>query len=265
MRIKDDCGSWVDDRETIAQTFITAYEARFKSSYQGARPLPYLGLAKLVTDDDNRSLIRMPTLDEIKQALFSIDANKTPGPDGFSAGFFQTYWNIVGTDFSHGILEFFQTGRMLREINHTFITLIPKTDNPSLTSRHRPISLCSTIYKTIVKIVVNRMRPLLDKLVSPYQSAFIPTRSIHDNILLTHEILHKFKNCKGKTAWAALKIDIKKAYDRLEWDFITKCLQELGFHPQWIHWILTCVSSVSYSLLNDGEPKGFFHPTRCIR
>jgi len=109
------------------------------------------------------------------------------------------------------------------------------------------------------------MTPLLDKLVSPYRSAFISTRSIHDNILLTHEILHKFKNCKGKTAWAALKIDIKKAYDRLEWDFITKCLQELGFHPQWIHWILTCVSSVSYSLLIDGEPKGFFHPTRCIR
>ena len=139
-------------------------------------------------------------------------------------GFFQKYWNIVGTDFYQGILEFFRTGRMLKEINHTFITLISKNDNPSLTSHYRPISLCSTFYKTIAKVLVNRMRPLLDRLISPYQSAFIPNRSIHDNILLTHEILHKFKNCKGNTAWAAFKLDMEKAYDRLEWDFIAKCL-----------------------------------------
>jgi len=109
------------------------------------------------------------------------------------------------------------------------------------------------------------MRPLLDTLVSPYQSAFVPNRSIHDNILLTHEILHKFKNCKRKTVWAVLKLDMEKAYDRLEWDFINKCLHELGFHPQWIQWIFKCISSVSYFLLIDGEPKGFFQLTRGIR
>jgi len=68
------------------------------------------------------------------------------------------------------------------------------------------------------------MRPLLDKLVSPYQSAFTRGRSIHDNILLSHEILHKFKECKEKTAWVAMKLDMEMAYDRLEWDFIDKCL-----------------------------------------
>ena len=70
--------------------------------------------------------------------------------------------------------------------------------------------------------------------------------------------------CKGKTTWTAIKLDMKKAYDRLEWDFINKCLQELGFHPKWIQWILKCISSVSYSLLIDGEPKGFFQPMRGI-
>jgi len=105
---------------------------------------------------------------------------------------------------------------MLKEINRTFITLIPKIENPSRTSHYQPISLRSTIYKTIAKILVNRMRPLLDKLVSPFQSAFILDRSIHDNILLTHEILHKFHMCKGKTASTAIKLDMEKAYDRLE-------------------------------------------------
>jgi len=67
------------------------------------------------------------------------------------------------------------------------------------------------------------MRPLLDKLISPVQSAFVPGRSIHDNILLTHEIMPKFKNLKSRTSWVAIKLDMEKAYDRLEWDFILKC------------------------------------------
>jgi len=108
------------------------------------------------------------------------------------------------------------------------------------------------------------MQPLLDKLVSPYQSIFIPGRSIHDNILLSHEILHKFKKCKGKTAWVAMKLDMKKAYDRLEWDFIDKCLQELGFHPQWIKWIMECISCVSYSLLINEVLHGLLQPSRGI-
>jgi len=86
---------------------------------------------------------------------------------------------------------------MLRQINHTFLALIPKGDNPTETQHFRPISLCNTVYKTISKILVNRLRPLLDKIVSPFQSAFIPGRSIHENILLTHEIMHKFKKTKA--------------------------------------------------------------------
>ena len=88
LRIKNDCGSWIDDPDTIAQHFISDYAARFKSPYQGLRPLPCLDLTHLVSDEDNSTLICMPTLDEIKQALFSIEPNKTPGPDGFGAGFF---------------------------------------------------------------------------------------------------------------------------------------------------------------------------------
>ena len=87
---------------------------------------------------------------------------------------------------------------MLRLINHTFIALIPKRENPFETQHFKPISLRNTVYKTISKIIVNHLRPLLDKLVSPVQSALIPGRSIHDNILLTYEIIHKFKKPKAK-------------------------------------------------------------------
>jgi len=136
---------------------------------------------------------------EIKQALFSIDSAKTLGPNGFGAGFFKHYWNLIKHDFYQCITEFFTHEKMLQKINHTFIALIPKKENPSETQHFKPISLRTTVYKTITKILVNRLRPLLDKLVSPVESAFIPWRSIHDNILLTHEIMHKFKKIKGKT------------------------------------------------------------------
>jgi len=112
---------------------------------------------------DNLDLIRLPDLHEIKQALFSIDSIKTPGPNGFGAGFFKQYWNIVGHDFSNSIVDFFRNGNILKEISHTFITLIPEIDNPSQMNHDHPISICSTIYKTISKILVNRMRPLLGK------------------------------------------------------------------------------------------------------
>lgn len=107
-------------------------------------------------------------------------------------------------------------GKILKEINHTFIALIPKTNSPTQTSHYKPISLCSTIYKIISKILVNRLRSLLDRLVSPFQTVFVPGRSIHDNIMLTHEIMHKFKHLKTKTAWAAIKLDMEKAYDIIE-------------------------------------------------
>ena len=93
------------------------------------------------------------------------------------------------------------------------IALIPKVDHPISTAQFRPISLCNTLYKIIAKILVNRMRPILEKIIEPVQSVFVLKRSIHDNILLTHEIMNKFNNMKGKKSWVTLKLDIKKAYN----------------------------------------------------
>ena len=109
------------------------------------------------------------------------------------------------------------------------------------------------------------MRSLLDKLISPVQNAFIPGRSSHDNILLTHEIMHKFKNLKSRTSWVAIKLDMEKACDRLEWDFILKFLPELGFHPLWNKWIMEIISSVSYLVIVNDEPNGLFNPSMGIR
>jgi len=94
--------------------------------------------------------------------------------------------------------------------------LIPKIDNPETTAHFRPISLCNTVYKILVKILVNRLRPVLQRIIHPTQSAFIPSRTIHDNILLAYEIINKFQHYKGKKGYVALKLDMEKVYDRVE-------------------------------------------------
>jgi len=156
-------------------------------------------------------------------------------------------------------------GKLLKEVNHTLITLIPKVPNPETTAHYRPISLCNVLYKILAKILVNRMRPILQRIIHPTQSVFIPHRTIHDNILIAHEIMTKFKHFKGKKGYVALKLDMEKAYDRIEWDFLLTCLHHLGFHETWIRWIKECISTVSYSVIINGEPTGFFKPTRGLR
>jgi len=190
-----------------------------------------------VTDADNAELIK-PIHDlEIKEAIFQMDKYKAPGSDGFGAAFFQDYWHIINKDVCHAIKTFFREGKLLKQINHTLITLIPKVDNPSSPVHFRPISLCNTLYKIIAKITVNRMRPIIERIVDSVQSAFVPKRSIHDNILLAHEIMNKFHNMKGRKSWVAIKLDMKKAYDQVEWAFLFQTLTALGFHSKWVQLI----------------------------
>ena len=145
-----------------------------------------------------------------------MDKYKAPRSDGFSAAFFQDYWHVVQNDVCETVKSFFQEGKLLKQINHTLIALIPKVDNPKSTTQFRPISLCNTLYKIIAKILVNRIQPLLGKITDLVQSAFVPHRSIHDNIILVHEVIKKFNSIKGKKSWVALKLDVKKPM--IEWN-----------------------------------------------
>lgn len=131
---------------------------------------------------------------------------------------------------------------------------------------YRPIALCSTHYKIIAKILCKRMKPILSALVSPHQSAFIAGRSISDNVFITHEILHYLRTSSAKKHCSmAVKTDMSKEYDRLEWTFLREVMNRFGFHPTWILWIMECFSSVSYSYLVNGSALGRVKQSRGIR
>lgn len=164
------------------------------------------------------------------------------------------------------IQKFFESGTLDPRQNETHVRLIPKVSGPRKVADYRPIALCNTHYKIIAKLLTRRLQPLLPNLISDHQSAFVKGRSISDNVLITHEILHYLQHSGAKVRCSmAIKTDMSKAYDRIEWEFLQNVLIRFGFHEQWIMWIMTCVSSVSYSYLINGAAQGNVQPSRGIR
>ncbi|XP_062028542.1 uncharacterized protein LOC133744454 [Rosa rugosa] len=205
------------------------------------------------------------TKEEIYNAVHSIGILKAPGPDGLHASFYQNCWDEVKGTLIPMIEQVFSNSNSIHLINHTNIALIPKVDNPDKVNDFRPISLCNVSYKIITKILIKRLRPLLHKCISRNQGAFAPGRAIQDNILIAHELFSDFHRRKEKRGAMAVKLDLEKAYDYINWSYLQLCLQKFGFNDSWIHLIMHCISSVSFSILVNSEAQGWFKPSRGIR
>lgn len=150
-------------------------------------------------------------------------------------------------------------------LNTTHIALIPKIQGPESLGNYRPISLCNTIYKVVTKIIVARLRPHLEGLISPLQIAFVPGRKEVDNVIITQEIIHSLGKKKGKVRYMALKIDLEKAYDKLEWGFIIDMLIRVNFPTDLIDIIMSCVSSILTSIFFNGKALDLILPSRGIK
>ena len=191
---------------------------------------------------------------------------KSPGLDGMNALFYQNFWHIVGDDVTNAVLHFLNSGIMDPEINYTYIVLIPKLKSPEKMSDYRPISLCNVIYKIISKVLANGLKKILPQLISPTQSAFVPGRLITDNILVAYKTLHIMHRCKkGKKRSLALKLDISKAYDRVEWAFLKSIMVKMGFLDVWIDRVMCCVSTSSFSIEINGKVYGNIIPSRGLQ
>ncbi|KAJ9536237.1 hypothetical protein OSB04_un000586 [Centaurea solstitialis] len=249
----------------VATAFIDHFKSIIGTKAVGLNPCmePDLFVTKLPLSDANH-MIRPIEDVEIKDAIFQIGNDKAPGSDGFSSKFFKATWEVTGSDVLLAIHNFFYRGRLAKELNHTLICLLPKSVNATSVSDFRPIACCSVLYKCIAKVIVERMKPYLGNLISNSQSAFIPGRKICDNILMAHELVVGYHLSKGPPR-CAFKIDLRKAYDMVNWEYLFNMLQGLGFHPVLIRWIKEMVSTTSFSLCLNGESVGYFQGERGIR
>jgi hypothetical protein len=181
------------------------------------------------------------------------------GPIEFFLGFF----DLLGNDILKVVEESRKNGHIHEPLNATFIALIPKSDNPTTFDDFRPISLCNCIYKIISKVISHRLKDILSRHISCEQFGFLKGRQIHEAIGVAQEGLHsmKIKKLKG----AVIKIDLSKAFDRVNWLYIQMLLIHLGFGVAFTNWIMACLSSVSFSILINGSASPFFKAERGVR
>jgi len=249
--LKKEDGSYTEDVHEM-QNMTNSFFSQLYTKDLEVMPEQSLHLFDRVIDDGmNDSLCKPFTDEEVSNALFQIGPLKAPGPDGFPARFFQRNWDELRYEIIRAVKQFFEDAIMPPGVNDTSIVLVPKKHNSD---------------DVVSKCLVNRLRPLLEQIISPNQSAFIPGRLIMDNDLIAFECIHSIQqNRTGRNNFCAYKLDLSKAYDRVDWDYLKGVLLKLGFHSTWVQWVMACVTTVRYSINFNGVLLDSFQPTRDLR
>ncbi|RVW16109.1 Transposon TX1 uncharacterized 149 kDa protein [Vitis vinifera] len=203
------------------------------------------------------------TEEEISKAIFQLDRNKAPGPDGFTIAVFQECWDVIKEDLVRVFAEFHRSGIINQSTNASFIVLIPKKSLSKRISDFRPISLITSLYKIIAKVLSGRLRGVLHVTIHYTQGAFVQGRQILDAVLIANEIVDERR--RSREEGVVFKIDFEKAYDHVKWDFLDHVLEKKGFSPRWRKWMSGCLSSVSFAILVNGSAKGWVKASRGLR
>ena len=203
-----------------------------------------------VSQEENDVLVSEFTEDEVREAVFQMEHNKAPGPDGFPAEFYQVFWGLIKDDLMALFSDFFNEDLNLFSLNFGIITLIPKTQKATKIQQYRPICVLNVSFKIFTKVGTNRLNKLAQTMVSPTQTAFMPGRNIMEGVVILHKTIHELHT--KKRDGVILKIDFEKAYDKVKWSFLQQTLRMKGFSPKWCRWIEGMVTGGSVGIkVND--------------
>lgn len=171
---------------------------------------------------------------------------------------------LMGNSIIKTVRKVFETGAVPTYLNRILITLIPKHSRVNTLGNYRPISHCNTIYKIISKVIVARLRPDLGKIISLMQAVFVPNRKGVDPATIVQELLHSLNLKKGKRGYMAIKIDLEKAYDKIEWSFVRDTLALFNIPPMLSKVITNWIPTSSIKVLFNGGALDSFNPSRVI-
>lgn len=193
---------------------------------------------------------------EVLAVLNDFARDKSPGPDGWTTEFFLHFFDLIGDEVTMAINETRTSASVPSFVNSTFVTLIPKKDRPVGFNDFGPISLCNLFYKIVAKILAVRIKSFLGKCISEGKFGFLPGRQILDDVGVAQEGLHSIKTKNLKAA--ILKLDLVKAYDRIDWDYLRLILVQIGLFAEIVGWIMACVTSTGFAVLINGSPSAQF-------
>nr|KAJ0212032.1 hypothetical protein LSAT_V11C400167160 [Lactuca sativa] len=223
-------GFWINDPLAIKEMFKNHFAGRFAEPIK-SRP-------KFLNPNFNKlppfaiSYLEEPfSFEEIKSAIWECGSDKAPGPDGFSFAFLKQHWEVIGGDFYLAVKHFEATGHIDKGCNSSFITLVPKVQDPITVTDFRPISLLGCLYKSISKVLAERLKKVVHLVVSSSQTAFIKNRHILDGPLILIEVINWLKKNKKKAF--AFKVDFEKAFDCLSWEFLDSIMEQMDFGVKW--------------------------------
>ncbi|XP_015084239.1 uncharacterized protein LOC107027648 [Solanum pennellii] len=263
-KIVTENGDWIQGENNIAQEACEHFNNIFTGEDKHISEHNLECIPRMVNQDQNTQLTKVPDLDELKEVVFSMNPNSAAGPDGMNGYFFQKCWNIIKNDLIEVLHAFFSGQMIPKYFSHSCIVLLPKVNNPNKLTEFRPISLSNFTSKIISKLVSNRLSPILPLLISTNQSGFVKGRSISENIMLAQEIIHQIKK-PNIGSNVIIKLDMAKAYDRVSWSYICLVLRKMGFDEVFIDMIWRIMDNNWYSIIVNGKRYGFFRSTRGLK
>ncbi|CAK8537008.1 unnamed protein product [Lathyrus sativus] len=215
-------------------------------------------------NEEDRIFLEGPFLEEeIKEAIWGCGISKSPGPDGYSFLFIKRCWSFLKDDIFRYCNYFHSGGRISKSVTSSFLSLIPKSTNPVTLDDYRPICLVGCLHKIVSKLLASRLKKVLDRIISPCQSAFVPGRLMLDGVLVANEVMDYAR--KERKGCVLFKVDFEKAYDNVSWNFLRSMLTKMGFGSLWRKWMDNLIFQSKMSVLVNGSPTKEFEVEKGLR